>query len=495
MVLAHIQNNHFLPVSNKLKHVIIFVLIFYLFVFPLMQGLSALNGLGEFKVLRLLLEAIKNFLLLYPFFVIRKNFGLLHPLIFLPLLGFILTTIKHPLSLLLPFYSISYEDNYFYTTTLYSQNLNSFDLAFAEIKMQIVTIFSLIMYYLGFFIGPKWKPLALKFNTQSSRINTYLVIFFSLSTLYLMWFLLEHRGGIEKSLLQWEGGRDYSDDNLSWTLPFLEIPSYFLILWYVLKNNILKNPLYWIAFILVNFAVFLVIGSRSSFLIPFLILGVFYVIKHKNIPWITFGTVVFIAYISIGILGNFRYTIQTSGEIDWDIFAINSIEESVIQTSEMQEARSSSFDPVLLYHRVPQEVNLLYGKTYTAALLFFVPRTVWQEKPRGAGFYNARLILNMGGDGGVPISSTAEIFWNFWWPGIIVCFFLFGQFHKWMTAMLEAYGSFMVFLILYFITLFRLELSTTNIIAYFQMIIPLILFLYITGILRKTSKKYRYARS
>jgi hypothetical protein len=246
--------------------------------------------------------------------------------------------------------------------------------------------------------------------------------------------------------------------------------------------------LFWIGFVFVNFAVFLVGGSRSAFLIPFLFLGGIYVIRNRKIPWISFSGIALAAYISIGTLGSFRSSVQTKGIIDWNILSVESLSKAVEQTSDMQEYRASVYDPVLLFHKVPEKVGLLYGKTYVAALLFFVPSTIWENKPDGAGTYNAKLILEKGGKGGVPISAEAEAFWNFWWPGVIVVFLLFGQFHNWMARMLLRYGQNLLFLVLYFFTLYRFQPTTVIMVAYLQMIIPMLFFLYILKVVRFSKK-------
>lgn len=474
MSLKHTQSNPFFPISRGLKNVIICVLVFYWVLFPLLQGVSGLEGRGELKGLRLILELMKNLLLVYPFFALKKNFGLLHPLIFLPLMGFLLNFIKMPLGLVTPFFPYSYGGDYFMT----SQRLVGYELAYADVKMHLVSIIALLAYYFGYFGGIKWKLWSLVFKNNMSKINLYFLLFFSVTTGYLLWYITVFQGGVQNTIMQWEGGRDYSDNPLRWTLPFLDIPIYLLLLWYVFERKIIKKIWFWVAFVGVNFAVFFVGGSRSGFLIPFLFLGAIYVIRTRKIPWLTFGGVALVAYVSIGILGTFRDTVQTKGIINWNIFSIESLGEGIEQTSKMQEYRSSVYDPTLLFHKVPGEVGLLFGKTYSAALLFFIPSTIWENKPHGAGFYNAKLILGRGGGTAIPISAEAEAFWNFWWPGVIIIFLLYGQFHNWMARMLVRYGKNLLFLVLYFFTLYSFTPTTVSMIAYLQMIIPLFFLLF-----------------
>jgi hypothetical protein len=69
----------------------------------------------------------------------------------------------------------------------------------------------------------------------------------------------------------------------------------------------------------------------------------------------------------------------------------------------------------------------LLGKTYAPIFTWFIPRALWPDKPRGAGAVYAQLFLGADKQGNsVPIGLVAEAYWNFWYPGVILIYGVYG---------------------------------------------------------------------
>ncbi len=487
--------NPFYPIGPVAKNFLFLVLAFYWLIFPLLHGITSLGGQGEYQVSRLLMEILAGLLKLLPFLVLRWHFGLFHPLIFIPLIGFAMSVIKQPFTIIEPFLAATYAQDAFVVKHSSLMGYSQFALSRAALDEVVIYVVGLLAYYIGFFSKNNWRVKPLRFG-RSKNYRFYMLLFFGVSTAFLLWYLLVYRGGITQSVLLWRGGRAQNlEDPLRWTRPFLDIPVFVLIFWYVLNDKILKSPLFWAAFLSVDFATFLIGGSRSSFIIPFiLILGV-YLFKNRRVPVLAIIGVGLFGFISIGALGAFRANASFRGEITWESLRISSLEEGLENTQENLEGRYSmgSFS-LPVYVRVPEEVDFLYGETYLGALAFFIPRAIWEGKPRGAGIHNAELILERRSGGGVPISPPTEAYWNFWYPGVIFLYFIYGMFHSWLAKMYRSYYRYMAFVLIYFLTLYILRPSSLAFVAYVQSIIPLLALLYIVRSIRPGKiLKHRYA--
>jgi hypothetical protein len=71
--------------------------------------------------------------------------------------------------------------------------------------------------------------------------------------------------------------------------------------------------------------------------------------------------------------------------------------------------------------------GLLWGSSYAAGVFAFIPRTVWEDKPRGPGSLYAQNFLGEVREGfAVPVNSMAEEYWNFGILGVILFSALYG---------------------------------------------------------------------
>lgn len=85
--------------------------------------------------------------------------------------------------------------------------------------------------------------------------------------------------------------------------------------------------------------------------------------------------------------------------------------------------------------RMPEKMEFQFGETLILWIMAPIPRVWWPQKPEmtegrviGEFIYEKRDSNSQGG--GVPPGYIAELYLNFWYPGIIIGMFLFGFFLK-----------------------------------------------------------------
>jgi hypothetical protein len=112
------------------------------------------------------------------------------------------------------------------------------------------------------------------------------------------------------------------------------------------------------------------------------------------------------------------------------------LQSAALRTREEVADRASVSGQIAIVHKVPDDVPYLYGATYISAAAFFVPRSLWPAKPRGAGAHVTAIIFEgwpstAGYEGqSFPASGMGEAYWNFGTPGVVAVFILFGLFHR-----------------------------------------------------------------
>ncbi|MDF9743988.1 oligosaccharide repeat unit polymerase [Natrinema salsiterrestre] len=82
-----------------------------------------------------------------------------------------------------------------------------------------------------------------------------------------------------------------------------------------------------------------------------------------------------------------------------------------------------------LFHVVPDRIGFQYGTTLLSWVTRPIPRQLWPGKPRDIGQVLGERIFHQGVGtvgGGTPPPVPAELYLNFWIPGVLVGMFLFG---------------------------------------------------------------------
>jgi hypothetical protein len=157
-----------------------------------------------------------------------------------------------------------------------------------------------------------------------------------------------------------------------------------------------------------------------------------------------------------------------------------------IQASSTSEALARAQEEILVRRSLESTVPVIaqghdvmggpmWGSTYAAAIFAFVPRWVWPEKPRGPGsIYTQNFLGEVREGSAVPVPPTAEEYWNFGFPGVILMSALYGALIRYAhTAYMRRHDNpFVVAAFVVFVTAFRF--STDDLVAWQQQTIFLL---------------------
>jgi len=191
--------------------------------------------------------------------------------------------------------------------------------------------------------------------------------------------------------------------------------------------------------------------------------------------------------ILISFLGEFRTRIW-KGQISFtseteETSLTEYFEQGAIESAERAWS-SSGLLPILA--RVPNDVDLLYGSSYMAFVTLPIPRSIWPDKPGQVGGLVGETFFNS--PAGTPPGPIGEAYWNFHIPGIVIVFFVFGMFHRWLAQWFMEYRRFPAAILIYLTILFTLDPSTPATVVCLMLLVPLIVLLRLTGALSFSAK-------
>jgi hypothetical protein len=250
-----------------------------------------------------------------------------------------------------------------------------------------------------------------------------------------------------------------------------------------------RNPWFWATAGMVIPISFLLSGSRSSVISTALLFVIVWMIRTQKVPAARGLLIGVAAIFLVGALGALRDSTY-SGRVDWTILTQADVGGMVAAGQQEMQARGESGAFVPLVAKVPSRVDFLYGQSYLAAVFFWIPRAVWEEKPRGVGPMTNAYIYNdeemrpgeMVRGSGVPPGAIGEAYWNFYYPGVVLVYMLYGMLHWWMAATLRRNAEVPVMWVLYALTLLMTPTSS-SIVGWLQSIIPGVALMWWMGIL------------
>jgi len=407
-----------------------------------------------------------NFLIFAPLLFRWKNIGFLHPLIFPILIGIAKSIFSTGgKSLLTPFFLQESSD----PTLAFS--LNSYEILEVQLFEKMLTIVGLLFFYFGYFSFR--KKFSLKFNLPHIKwinINPEILLpFFSIILLSVIYFFLESQGGISNYISSWGLSRRDATQKIGAIVGPLKYIYLVPLTWYLLKGEkIFTNPIFLSIFFISIFSGFIVSGGRSTILnasLPFIIVFIF---NNKKIPWIfltLFGIGFFLLF---GLLGKLRSSVYDK-EVDWEVLTEANLQEAVNSTIDEAAVWNKLGANTAVFHSVPSRVDYLYGKAYLSVFLYWLPRSIYPDKPHGTGYYVGRDIYRHI-EGGIPPGEIADIFFNFGIIGVIIILFLKGMFIRWITGLAyQAKFSNLLFLIPYLI-MFDIKFTPLSLVQAIQQI-------------------------
>lgn len=256
-------------------------------------------------------------------------------------------------------------------------------------------------------------------------------------TLVLFLFIVIGMGGISgilENFMNLSAGRLSARENIGLVLVISSVLPILLLVAGFLKRELLSIGWYRVCFLATIILQFLLGGSRSLFVFNIMLYFVTYFTVFKKINVLP-ASVLFLCVVFLtGIMGIAR---STGG--DFSDFSLAEGAELTYEEIGVRDINAST--------QVTEHVNsiggFLLGESYVGAVLFFIPRSIWEGKPRGAGAYAAS-IINLGyadrfyTSASYPISAPAELYLNFWFFGV----FFGGVLTGLIYALLSRFGGY-----------------------------------------------------
>lgn len=475
-------------------------IVVYIFVWQISPPVlsNIIHGTSQgYIVWRFLLALASQLLLMLPF-MLRKLAGVptgwLHPLVFPVLISLAISLVRAPSSLLHPLlvWSQPMSEEFYHPLLI---GWSESDLSAVHLKAELLSFIALLSAYCGFLMIKMPVP-RLGFHAPRALAPKFLVLYALLLILFL--WLLESSGGLIAHITRFGQGRQYALDGVRHIAGLINFAPLLLILWYVFDATIAKKPWY-LALLVFSLAMqFMTTGSRSSTVMPLILFLAVWIFHHKRIPATRVALLGLAGLLAVGVLGQIRSSTQSGGELDVSSlmeFELEQAFEVAMSDIEMRNRNSGALPTIA---KVPHEVELLFGESYVAALTFFVPSALWEGKPRGAGAYTGAMIFNnldleaarTYSGAGRPPGAVAEAFWNFHIPGVIVIFFAFGVFRRWLAELLIRYEGQPAVIGFYLFSIYSVGgPASTALNPYFRNTVLLIALFYFLGTLRGTSRE------
>ncbi|WP_246156740.1 O-antigen polymerase [Aquicoccus porphyridii] len=421
--------NPFVRISNSAR---ILIAVYFLFwrLLPSISGLDAQTVAHAGYTIRIaILTGATELLILLPFLMKRFSgtpIGWLHPLIMPTMFGVAFGLLRNPASLLTPI-SIWFQTESVPDHILLNHWPDSQVLA-AQLQLNFINLLALVCTYAGFaMVRTRRRPK----SGRPIRVDGFkLSIFFLLCLLVVMYFL-QSQGGILNHIATLAYGRFRMRELSGHFLVINGFLPYVMLLWYAYQPKALRSPLFLLGFVIALLLQFVVTGSRSGLFSPIALLLAVWMFHNHRLPALRGMLSGLVAILMLGALGDIRRS-GFSGSVDFSALFEFRVTSAWEDTQEELEARSTDTG-LAVAALVPDQRSFLYGNTYVAALAFWVPRSLWQGKPRGAGAHAAALLFGgrdtMDGyqGGGYPVSGGPEAYWNFGYLGVIGIFGLFGM--------------------------------------------------------------------
>lgn len=446
-----------------------YVMLTYFVAFIFLQKSILLFFQQDTSLLIYFLELLYYALVFLPIIFYRKDYGWLHPLILPLLLDTVKRLVASPFGLFEIFFINEYDWSFQINHVLLKE-FSASELRYIYIKGQVINIVALLVYYSGYFLFPYYK-ISKWSSAQIKGIEPKILLVYIL-TFGVFLFYIAQRGGITSHILSWSQGRFNALAGDGPFFVFIKIGAYACLVWYALTKDAIKSPLFWVMLLSMLPTSFLLTGSRSSLVFYIVLFFIIYVLREKSIPVgrsLGFAFIALFVLSSLGLVRNSAYR----GEIDWSSLLNFRILEGVEQ-AQVEIARrkydENAYLPLVAY--VPNQVNYLWGESYVGSLLFFIPRFMWESKPRGAGALAGERIFGKTSGAGTPPGAVGEAYWNFGYVGVIALFIFYGSLHRSLAEGLRVNPSNQKYWIFYAITLTNFTMASITIVAYLQVIIP-----------------------
>lgn len=438
-------SNPFLPMGGPYRGAIIAYLILYHLIFP---AFAVGDSAGPLIAFRLLSEALFVGLSVLPFIMLRQEGGWLHPLMLPVVLNLAKEVFKNPIALINP---IGSPMVYLGAKTLSpatSLRLSDMELDLTRIGLTLTACLALVVYYAAYFGSRhfRWPKLPVAYGRNVAAVSLTVI---AVSTVTAM-ILFEMSGGLSRYLVAMRGGRVALFANIGPVLDVITFSSTALLIWFAYERRPFVNP-WFIGSLIVSLGLTLAAtGSRSETVGPAVMLLLLWWRKTGRVRLAPIVILVVFAYAVLGGFGAIRQN-YGSNSVDWSVIQSGDVSEWFNSaTTETQKRDNEEAD--LAVFAGANQYGLLWGRTYSYSVSFWIPRGIWPDKPRSADAYN--MWVNFAGHGidealpragegafwGIPVGRVAEAYWNFHLIGVVIVSLLMGMYARSLTALAQQYA-------------------------------------------------------
>lgn len=466
------EETPFIPMKRVQRFAVIAIFWAYVLAIGILALLNQTPG-AEIVIVAL---AIAVAVEIFPLLIYQSSFGWFHPLIFTTLYS--LVTLVRSASM----YSWGLQEH----VGLPGYSVD--ELTWLVTYGLLLGAFGQIAYYAGFFALKQFRIPQLEFFPARSiglKVFSIVLITFGIFLVYM-----QSQGGFQTYLLFLARGRSnlINEGELSgeWIV-LIRFAALACLIWLSSDRNAVRHPLFWISVIIALSMQFLVSGSRAN-VIVIIVIGLFiWMLRDQKIFTARIFVGIAIGLFLLGQLGSFRNSLWF-GVVDWNVLTdITGVDTFGRSIEELQDRSGSSSPLYPILARVPNEIDMLYGKSYLTLLATPIPRALWPEKPRSTGAQVGEIFLNSHSPS--PPGVIGEAYWNFHIPGVFVAFFLFGIFHKWLALFYTRYASEPAMIVFYTVSLFVFFPDVLSIVTWLQYVIGIILLLVLFGMVRRSGRK------
>lgn len=355
------------------------------------------------------------------------------------------------ISLYRPLYLILYQD--FQTDFL--PELSQEESLRLGVQVLLFQMLTRLFYYLGYYSqaakqwGVRWPALP---NEWDWRRLSLVLIAGTVACLVCFFVVVSIAGGPVNyfyNLNYWR--REMARQGLETLRRALSFFPFIGMLWYVYHLTQQRSLYFWF-FLFSTFVVSASIGSRSFVIIPLcgMLVLAHYLGKRLSpfkIALFAAGALVFVVVMQEyrQVTGNEELG-SSSSAARVEVVTARSYHPLDIINEAVRDRRS--FDEQMYrVHTTKIPHDLLFGKTYLYYLIAPIPRLLWPGKIE-IGFATKPNVIK-----GMPSGFFGELFQNFYIPGVVIGFFLWGICHKALYAWLQAHRTNKSVIMLYMVTL------------------------------------------
>lgn len=430
---AAVAQNPFVTISPAFKMGILLYFVVWRIFPDLVQPFVLATDDISSVIARSVVSLCVSGLILWP--IIANRFGgmptgWLHPLVLANLINIATDFIKDPATILDPVSVMTNPQMPIHALATGST------LVSAQLEVQIWDLLALISIYAAFIVfRPHIRGGAAIARILDKRRWTLVYAAFFAAALAI----IISSGGIEAHMASLSGGRFRAIADSGILLVPVSFMPVISVLWFLHRPQDLKNIYFILTFSASVILQFVIFGSRSGLFSAAVLLFLGWIYVHRRLPVIRLLMIGVAAVLLLGVLGDIRQS-GRAGEVELDGITSLSLTEAIEKSQREIEARQYVSGPTAIAVSVPERVGFLYGETYIGGLLFFVPRSIWEDKPRGPGpavaalIFGNRSTLEGYEGGGIPAGGAGEAYFNFGYLGIIAVHLLFGLFLKWLAA-------------------------------------------------------------